>query len=796
MEPPDQAPDHLGLARRLLASGAVADARRMVRRGLALQPGSAAALALAGRIAFRGAAMQEALDLFRRTAVVDQHRDPLALLNLAQAEQRTGRLGEARATAGRAAVLFPDDHRPRVLLALLMAETDGPEAAARQLRPGDIAALDPATAQKVAAATNTAGRRPGPDAEVSDQAASGPPQAVEVEDGLRDLIGMSAPDDPRRYRAVRRILVQHPAAAGAFDAIDPVLRHRGEPGRRAAWAWRASCADPGNRGRLEHAAELTYEARLAAHGIAANRMLLRQMPGEFTVIWRIARLYPGAGNGSEAVAWGREILAGEPDDPRIWGVVAEMLGKLGEADASAEAWRQTIRRFPLRESLYYNLGGQLDGANRLAASRRAQRRALLIKPDYIKAANRLGMVHAAEHDVGRAIRYVRWALAVDPLYPKGRMNLGAYLRTAGAYGASIEALQAAESVAGDDRNVAASSRYNRGIVNLLIGELAQGFNLIEARWATEGFPSPKRSFAQRIWPGPRAAPGSRLLLYMEQGMGDEIMLSWYIPLLRRDTARLVVDCDRRLVDLFARTYEGVEFVPASADGDPKAHDPDLRFKVPALHVPQYYVPELRSVLAENWRWSARGGTRFPSRLVHEPARLARWRRWMDERFAGRPRVAVSWRSAKHSRVRDIQYLTVEEIASAIPPGCVAVNLQYSSTAEETAELQQIGRRRGFEFVTPEGVDLTDDLEDVLAILENADAAVTPLISLAWMAGAVGCPAYVFRSTAERRMWHQLGTAFIPWAPSLKVFFRHPTESWDATIADLRSGLAAFLSPHG
>jgi hypothetical protein len=62
-----------------------------------------------------------------------------------------------------------------------------------------------------------------------------------------------------------------------------------------------------------------------------------------------------------------------------------------------------------------------------------------------------------------------------------------------------------------------------------------------------------------------------------------------------------------------------------------------------------------------------------------------------------------------------------------------------------------------------------------------------------MAGAVGCPAYVFRTSPERRMWQQLGTPFVPWAPSVNLHFRDPQEGWDATILDLRSGLAAYLA---
>jgi hypothetical protein len=66
--------------------------------------------------------------------------------------------------------------------------------------------------------------------------------------------------------------------------------------------------------------------------------------------------------------------------------------------------------------------------------------------------------------------------------------------------------------------------------------------------------------------------------------------------------------------------------------------------------------------------------------------------------------------------------------------------------------------------------------------------VTPLISTAFMAGAVGTPTWVFRSSATGRIWQQLGTPFVPWFPSMRLFFRFPTEAWSKTVERMRDAL--------
>src|SRR3546814_15603223 len=79
------------------------------------------------------------------------------------------------------------------------------------------------------------------------------------------------------------------------------------------------------------------------------------------------------------------------------------------------------------------------------------------------------------------------------------------------------------------------------------------------------------------------------------------MLTWYLPLVRRDVRRLVVDCDERLIPVLSRTFEGIDFVPKSKQGDPRTRDSELTHKVPSFHVPQHYVAEVKALIHRNWR---------------------------------------------------------------------------------------------------------------------------------------------------------------------------------------------------
>jgi hypothetical protein len=152
------------------------------------------------------------------------------------------------------------------------------------------------------------------------------------------------------------------------------------------------------------------------------------------------------------------------------------------------------------------------------------------------------------------------------------------------------------------------------------------------------------------------------------------------------------------------------------------------------------------------------------------------------------RIGICWRSSVHNRARDYQYLEPDEISQCFGPGFLVVNLQYDHTREETDLLGEASRERGYQLVTPPDIDLRNDLDDLTALCAECDIVVTPLISTAFMAGAVGTPTWVFRSSDSGLIWQQLGAPFVPWFPSMRMFFRFPTDPWLLTIEKMRQAL--------
>ncbi|MGH8622786.1 MAG: hypothetical protein ACRET3_11650, partial [Burkholderiales bacterium] len=104
-------------------------------------------------------------------------------------------------------------------------------------------------------------------------------------------------------------------------------------------------------------------------------------------------------------------------------------------------------------------------------------------------------------------------------------------------------------------------------VLLMRGEFPEGWKAYEWRWRERG--ARPRRFDFTPWRGERA-PGRRLLLWGEQGIGDEILYSSMVGELADAGLDITLEINSRLLSLMQRSFPRVKVV---ARADPTAIDP-------------------------------------------------------------------------------------------------------------------------------------------------------------------------------------------------------------------------------
>lgn len=514
-----------------------------------------------------------------------------------------------------------------------------------------------------------------------------------------------------------------------------------------------------------------------------------------------------AGDLDQAARSYRAALSANPalaEARALFGVLHAQQGAPERADGLI---RSAIAIHPGRADFHAHLGGVLAMAGKPEAAIRALRRALRLQPANLDARTNLGQIQGRTGELEEAVQHLQAALTLAPAHGSATHNLADALRQSGRPSAAkkwatraallmggrweaLLTLAQAHSAAGDATSAAAvidqalrqapadpGVRWAASLIYLGAGRLATGWPLSEARFAA--IPTMPYLYApERQWRG-QPIVGRRLLVWWEQGIGDEIIFASCIPDLRRTGAKVTIGCDQRLAPLWRRSFPETTVIPADS---PEALRAAVRDDGYDFHIPSGALPPLfRRDLAA-----------FPSTaawLCPDMTAVAAWRARLDAIGTG-PRVGVLWRGLLATSGRSHHYQTLSELRDVFAvPGIQFIELQYGDTSEERRRAPAFIPERMHRFAD---LDLRDDFDGVAALMSALDLVIGPNTAAITLAGALGRPVW---NLARGFDWLRLGTQGYPWAPSIRCFLAEPQADWTLPIREVADALGAMAAAH-
>lgn len=271
------------------------------------------------------------------------------------------------------------------------------------------------------------------------------------------------------------------------------------------------------------------------------------------------------------------------------------------------------------------------------------------------------------------------------------------------------------------------------------------------------------SITAREWDGARLTPNEHLLLWLEQGVGEEIL---FASMLREAQAaagcHVTLMCDPRLVPLFTRSFPGVSV----------AHTVQYRHGI--YHLPIGNLPIFYRKTRED----------FPAPKAYlkaEPLRTAQLR----ARYSGGPKtlnVGLSWKST-NSQVWDYKSIPFSDLKPLFETeGCNFVSLQYGDVEEE--------KGLGSPVLFDPQVDAKADIDGAASQIDAMDIVITSSSAAAHIAGALGKETWVILSSGKGLMWHWFTEREDSlWYPNVRVFRQLPGEKgWGPVVARVKKAL--------
>jgi tetratricopeptide (TPR) repeat protein len=450
--------------------------------------------------------------------------------------------------------------------------------------------------------------------------------------------------------------------------------------------------------------------------------------------------------------------------------LANLFKSGGKLEQAVTHYRRAVELLPDSAEVHCNLGYALFKLDRLDDAEAHYVAALRNKKDFAEVHHNFGLLLLHRGEPERALAYFETAHALKPRQPETVSCIGHALRDLGRYDEALARYDEALTIRPDFGDAV----LNRCYLYLAMGDYEQGWREYERRFAATD--TAERNFPYPVWCGDDLA-GKTILVWGEQGVGDQIMFASLLPDLRARAGRCIYECSAKLVPLFARSFSHALIVPRTDPPHP-ATQHGIDYQIATGSTPRWLRPALDS---------------FPNRpgyLDADPQHVAYWR----ERFAGFGaglKVGICWRSSLLKGQRALEYTSLSEWGPIFAvPGVHFVNLQYDECMNE---LEQARSEFGVTLHHFPEVDMFDDLDETAALMKALDRVISAPTAVSALAGALGVPCWQMSRGAG---WPGLGTDHNPWYPTMKCFPFKWEQPWSVIIEQIACDLRRVAHAHG
>ena len=330
-------------------------------------------------------------------------------------------------------------------------------------------------------------------------------------------------------------------------------------------------------------------------------------------------LYQQQGKLLEAIGAYEKFISQHPENALVYNSLGLALQQQGKVATAITAYQQAIQLNPSYFQAYDNLGNALLLGGKIEAAIAAHQKAINLNPRYARSYNNLGNGLQKQGKIEEAIAAYRKAINLHPRYEEAFDNLGVALQQQGKWEEATTAhsqalalnpcLVAAYNNIGhaleeQEKQSEAISHYRQGLtlnpdqasihVHYAMALLQQGdFSLgfKEYQWRLQKQQFQLEPVAPTLWDGKSSLADKTILIKAEQGFGDLIQFSRYVPLLADRGAKVQIESPQPLISLI-KTLPGIDRVVVSG-----TEVKEVNFMVWLMSLPYFFQTTAETIPA-------------------------------------------------------------------------------------------------------------------------------------------------------------------------------------------------------
>ena len=434
-------------------------------------------------------------------------------------------------------------------------------------------------------------------------------------------------------------------------------------------------------------------------------------------------------------------------------------------DAAIDSYNKAISINPNYIIAHINRGNALQELKLFDAAIDSFKKAININSESAEAYNGLGKSFKELGDFDAAIANYHKAININPDYIAAYIHRGNALQALKKVDASI----ANAAMANYDKAITidpncANAYWNKSLLKLLLGEYEEGWALYEWRW--KGFGQKFfRRFKEPLWLGNEPIKDKTILIHSEQGLGDIIQFSRYIPMVQAlGPKQIIVEVPKALLSLISTINSNFKLIEMGKS------IPRYDLQCPIMSLPHAFKTTVDNIPAV-----------IPYLFV-DNNKKEYWRKRLG--IKKKSRIGFVWSGSsthKNDHHRSLLFKQLEPLFD--------LPFEFHSLQKEIrpVDLEALNKAKKIQ----QHQELLVDFTDTAALIEHLDLVISVDTSIVHLAGAMGKQVFILLPFAPDYRW-MLERNDSQWYPTATLFRQPELDDWNNVIQKVKLALINFI----
>lgn len=384
----------------------------------------------------------------------------------------------------------------------------------------------------------------------------------------------------------------------------------------------------------------------------------------------------------------------------------------------------------------------------------------------------LGLALIGLNNLDEARYSTETALTLNPNCYEAKLNIATIL---GAQQQSFKAIEIYENILLDSNNLSSrllsSIKYNLSYEYLNLGKIKQGWdfydNGLDKTITYSKRRRPDRSFLVPKWEG-HELNDETLMVWGEQGVGDEILFLSLIPDLLLKAKSIILETEPRLLEIAKRSFPSIEVRAYSFSIDGNQTNFDYNYHIPIGSLNKF----LRKSLSDYENKTPYLVPCTDNKHIFND---------LIDSNSSKTIIGLCWRSGLMNIERSVNYIPLDQWGEIFSiPNAIFINLQYGDCE---AELINAEEKFNIKIHRWSDIDLKNDLDTVFSLISKLDLVVTAATAVSSMSFSIGTKTLTFYAG---RYWANLGTDYYPWSCFNTPFFPEESNNLPKVLKNIAS----------